>query len=272
MPVCLVTKASNVNTVAAKGGRVNAMSSGPDLDSMNPALKRNPNGSGNVNMQPPKVFGRDRALGQTVTVKKGGYKGLLGIIKDTTDTHARVELHTKSKIITVPKADLTFKDKITGRAIDVNSRGGMSGRGGFGSNGSRGEFGGSANPEWQGGSRTPMVSSSSARTPAWGASKGMSHEMLAITSFPHTDHRHSFVTHSGLESPVGSVWLADPGLGRWFADCQPVRWQSHCIWLRLAHPGLVGRSQDSCPRWFQLGLKDPCLWRPRRLGLQDPGV
>ncbi|KAL1844935.1 hypothetical protein VTK73DRAFT_1482 [Phialemonium thermophilum] len=151
----------------------NAGSSGPDLNSMNPALKRNPNGNGNAGMQPPKVFGRDRALGQTVSIRKGGYKGLLGIVKDTTDTHARVELHTKSKIITVPKADLIFKDKFTGRVIDINSRGGMGGRGGHGAGGGgRGGFGG---PDWQSGSRTPSVPVGSERTPAWGVSKAGSH-------------------------------------------------------------------------------------------------
>lgn len=169
-----VTRAGNVTTVAAKGGRVNStQTTGPDLDTMNPALKRLPNGSNGGNMQPPKVFGRDRALGQTVSIRKGGYKGLLGIVKDTTDTLARVELHTKSKIVTIPKADLIFKDKVTGRSIDINSRGGMSGRGGsFGGGSSRGGFGGGSSNDWQGGSRTPMASSGSERTPAWGASKG----------------------------------------------------------------------------------------------------
>ncbi|EOO00808.1 putative transcription initiation protein spt5 protein [Phaeoacremonium minimum UCRPA7] len=170
-----VTRASNVSTIAAKGGRVNAPSTaGPDLSTMNPALKRNPNGNGNAMTAPPRVFGRDRALGQTVTVRKGGYKGLLGIVKDTTDTHARVELHTKGKIITVPKADLSFKDKVTGRVIDINGRGGHGGgRGGFGG-GNRGGFGNNdREPSWQGG-RTPTVTSGSERTPAWGSSKGKS--------------------------------------------------------------------------------------------------
>jgi len=168
-----VTRSSNVMTIAAKGGRINApASSGPDLDTMNPALKRNPNGS--ANMQPPKVFGRDRALGQTVNIRRGAYKGLLGIVKDTTDTHARVELHTKSKIITVPKGDLTFKDRHTGRVIDINQRGGggMSGGrgGGMAGSGGRTAYGGG---DWASGGRTPAMSGSD-RTPAWGSSNSMS--------------------------------------------------------------------------------------------------
>ncbi|KXX78667.1 Transcription elongation factor spt5 [Madurella mycetomatis] len=155
-----VTRAGNVNTIAAKGGRINA-NSGPDLSAMNPALKRNP--AGNNNMQPPRRFGPDRAINQTVSIRRGGYKGLLGIVKDTTDTHARVELHSKAKIITVPKADLIFKDKVSGRPIDIYSR---AGRGGFG--GGRGGFGGSS--DYSGG-RTPMGSGGGERTPAWGSSK-----------------------------------------------------------------------------------------------------
>lgn len=105
-----VVRASNVATVAAKGGRVaQGGSTGPDLNKMNPALMRNgPNGNGA--MAPPKTFGRDRALDQTVTIRKGPYKGLLGIVKDTTDLEARVELHTKGKTITVPKDTLGFKE------------------------------------------------------------------------------------------------------------------------------------------------------------------
>ncbi|EFX05747.1 transcription initiation protein spt5 [Grosmannia clavigera kw1407] len=171
-----VTRASNVNTVAAKGGRVSAAASaGPDLDSMNPALKRNPGGAnGNAMQAPQRVFGRDRAVGQTVTVRRGGYKGLLGIVKDTTDTLARVELHTKSKTITVPKADLIFKDRVTGRSIDINARGGRGG-GGMGA-GSSGLGRGSA-PAWEnGGGRTPHGGSGGGdRTPAWGLAKATSH-------------------------------------------------------------------------------------------------
>lgn len=154
-----VTKASMVNTIAAKGGRVNAASSGPDLNAMNPALKIHKNGSENKPQQPAKMFGRDKAIDQTVIIKKGFYKGLLGIVKDTTDTHARVELHTKSKTVTVPRESLAFKNKTTGATIDINTRGrGPPGAG----------RGGDRAPGWQG-SRTPMAGSGSDRVPAWGS-------------------------------------------------------------------------------------------------------
>ncbi|KAH6877184.1 transcription initiation protein spt5 [Thelonectria olida] len=157
-----VTKASMVNTIAAKGGRVSAASSGPDLNAMNPALKIHKNGAENKPQQPIKMFGRDKAIDQTVIIKKGSYKGLLGIVKDTTDTHARVELHTKSKTITVPRDSLAFKNKMTGATIDINTRG----RGGHGGGMGRG---GDRVAGWQGGSRTPMASGGSDRVPAWGS-------------------------------------------------------------------------------------------------------
>lgn len=154
-----VTKSSLVNTVAAKGGRVNAASTGPDLSAMNPALKIHKNGSENKPIVPVKMFGRDKAINQTVIIKKGAYKGLLGIVKDTTDTHCRVELHTKSKIVTVPRDSLNFKDKTSGVSIDINGRG----RGAPG--GGRGD----RVPSWQGGSRTPAAGASGDRVPAWGS-------------------------------------------------------------------------------------------------------
>ncbi|CAK7264806.1 transcription elongation factor spt5 [Sporothrix epigloea] len=170
-----VSRASNVSTVAAKGGRINATMGGPDMSTMNPALKRNGNaGPGENDKAPQRVLGRDRAVGQTVTIRRGGYKGLLGIVKDTTDTHARVELHTKSKIVTVPKADLSYKDKLTGRVIDIATRGGRGGAmGGFGhGSGSSGM----PAPAWESGGRTPQVRGMSGdRTPAWGMAKATSH-------------------------------------------------------------------------------------------------
>jgi transcription elongation factor SPT5 len=107
-----VVRTNNVATVAAKGGRVTqGASTGPNLARMNPALQRN-GANGNSAMPPPKSFGRDRALGQTVTIRRGPYKGLLGIVKDSTDSEARVELHTKGKTITVPKDTLGFKEYV----------------------------------------------------------------------------------------------------------------------------------------------------------------
>ncbi|KAI1448882.1 transcription initiation protein [Annulohypoxylon stygium] len=153
-----VSKVSNVGTISAKGGRVNAANSGPDLNVMNPARKLNPNGD-RGDMPPPRAtFGRDKLVGQTVTIRKGGWKGTLGRVRDTTDTHARVEIHSKGKVISVLKADLTVRDSITGREIkNYDSR--RPGQNGFSGKPSQG------NADWSGG-RTPMGNASS-RTPAW---------------------------------------------------------------------------------------------------------
>ena len=159
-----VARTTGVASISAKGGRVNA---GPDLNSMNPAMKRNVPGQGE--MAPPKTMGRDRSIGQTVTIRRGPYKGLLGIVKETTDISARVELHTKGKTVSVPKDALGYKDKISGQSIDPNSRGG--GRGSFTPRGGRGGFGGATPGGWEGGGRTPAVPGGVERTPAWGTSR-----------------------------------------------------------------------------------------------------
>ena len=105
-----VCRTNNVATIIAKGGRITTgQSSGPDLTKMNPAMIRNQS-----NMLPPPVIpkqgGRDKTIGQTVTIRQGEYKGLLGIVKDATETHARVELHTKGKTISVDKMKLGFRE------------------------------------------------------------------------------------------------------------------------------------------------------------------
>ena len=170
-------RSTNVVTVAAKGGRVaQTNGTGPDLTKMNPAMMRNGT-NGNNSMPPPKSFGRDRALNQTVTVRKGPYKGLLGIVKDTTDTSARVELHTKGKTITVAKDTLAFKDPLTGASIDYARFAGARGRsdgGGFsGANGSR-----ISDYSVTSGSRTPAGAGQADRVPAWGQSTASSRSEL----------------------------------------------------------------------------------------------
>ena len=158
-----VTRTTNVSTIAARSGRINVANSGQDLNSMNPAVKRNAGTSGE--MLPPKTFGRDRAIGQTVTIRKGPWKGLLGIVKDATDTIARVELHTKGKTVQVTKDALSFKDKVSGQSIDLNSRSG--GRGGSTSRSGASFPGAVSASGWDGGSRTPMAASVTERLAPW---------------------------------------------------------------------------------------------------------
>ncbi|PYH93532.1 transcription elongation factor SPT5 [Aspergillus ellipticus CBS 707.79] len=149
----VVVRTTNIVTVSAKGGRSNA----PDLTKMNPALMRN-GMPGSMMAPPQKSFGRDRMIGKTVMVRKGPFKGLVGIVKDSTDVQARVELHSKNKLVSIPKEILVVKDPVTGQTIDM-SRG----------RGQRVPHGGSGGPPsaWNGG-RTPIAAHDSSRTPAWG--------------------------------------------------------------------------------------------------------
>ncbi|KAF2754404.1 transcription elongation factor Spt5 [Pseudovirgaria hyperparasitica] len=168
-----VTRSTNVTTVAAKGGRV--QNAGPDLTKMNPALQPR-NGAPNAGgaMAPPKTFGRDKLIGKTVHVKKGPHKGLLGIVKDTTDLEARVELHTKSKTITMKKDILAIKDPITGQSVDFNRFGNTRPKIGGGTPGRFGPNAAGPTPSWGGsrmGGATPAWKSGGAKTPAWSSAK-----------------------------------------------------------------------------------------------------
>lgn len=180
-----VARATNVATVAAKGGRVAATGGGgPDLTKMNPALQRI--GALNGSMLPPAIpraGGRDRLIGKTVVIRKGGHKGLLGIVKDTTDFEADVELHTRRGFVTTLKENLAIKDQHTGQTISYGdlaggTRGRAMGRGSFhGAPPSR------RPDDWQG-SRTPMAANpegfggatpsmhASQRAPAWSSELG----------------------------------------------------------------------------------------------------
>ena len=103
----IVTRAANVVTVATSGSKLGSRSA-PDLSKMNPALQNNSmNGTG---MPPPRTYGRDRLVGKTVTVRKGGLKGLLGIVKATTDDLARVEMHALNKAVMVEKDNLMVRE------------------------------------------------------------------------------------------------------------------------------------------------------------------
>lgn len=244
-----VTQTGRVQTISAKGGRVLSSANTPDLNSMNPAMKRNP--AGNAAMAPPpKTFGRDRAIGQTVTIRKGPYKGLLGIVKETTDTNARVELHTKSKTVNVLKEYLGFKDRLTGQTIDPNGRG-RGGGAGIGG-GDRGGFtprGGRGGPSsgWDGG-RTPMPAGGFDRTPAWGSSRSKSTPlMFDLFANKSSTRCCKWWTNSSMEGRSGR-WSYS-GMGRWFTNSQSIyRWKSNCIWSWKSYTSLAIWGQNSSIR------------------------
>ncbi|KAK4995172.1 transcription elongation factor spt5 [Elasticomyces elasticus] len=176
-----VVRTSNITVVAAKGGKVT--SSGIDITKMNPAIQRN---AANNAMAPPRTMGRDRLIGKTVKPRKGPYKGLLAIVKDTTDEEARLELHSKNKVITVKKDILTVIDPITGNSIDFRAGprgpGAMPSRtpyggatpGGRPSYGSASAVNGARTPAWMQdrGGKTPYAAAAGGRTPAWKMDQG----------------------------------------------------------------------------------------------------
>ncbi|KAF1834453.1 transcription elongation factor Spt5 [Decorospora gaudefroyi] len=157
-----VVRSNNVVTLAAKSGRAQAQ--GPDLSGINPALNAGANGNASA-MPPPRAsFGRDKLIGKTVTIRKGAYKGLLGIVKDTMNDEARIELHTKNKQVSVKKELLTVKDPITGASMDIGGKFPNRSRGGYA--GGQSSYGGAA------GGRTPGWGNSGGRTPGWGGGAG----------------------------------------------------------------------------------------------------
>ncbi|KAA8577128.1 hypothetical protein EYC84_007129 [Monilinia fructicola] len=109
---CICARTTSVQSVSLKGGRIASNASSPDLSSMNPAMKLNPKNNGQ--MLPPKSFGRDKSIGRLLQFEKVHTRVCLALSKIPTDTNARVELHTKSKVVSVPKDCLGFKDKISG--------------------------------------------------------------------------------------------------------------------------------------------------------------
>lgn len=174
-----VVRTNNVKTVAAKGGRVASAQAG--LMQMNPAMQRpGAQQAGAQAMPPPRQMGRDRLIGKTITIRKGPHKGLLGIVKDSTDTHARVEVHGSKKIISIAKEFLTIRDPITGAVIQQNAgqrpgappAGGAGGRPPAWGGATPGRFG--ATPRPSDGGRTPAWKpAAGGRTPAWaGAGAG----------------------------------------------------------------------------------------------------
>jgi transcription elongation factor SPT5 len=180
-----VVRSTNVTTMAAKSGR--AQAAGPDLSKMNPTMIPGANGAA---MAPPRTLGRDKMIGKTVVIKKGPYKGLLGIVKDTVGDEARIELHTKNKIMSIKKELLLIKDPITGNTVDFNGKLANRSRGmptygagtPAGGRNYSGGAGGGRTPGWGaqstrgpapswgtpgGGGRTPGWSNAGGRTPGW---------------------------------------------------------------------------------------------------------
>jgi len=104
-------------------------------------------------------------VGQTIKITQGPYKGHIGIVKDATETTARVELHSKCQTISVDRSRISV--------INAGRVGGHSG--GFSTHSRTPMHGGSGTPMYNTpGSRTPMYGSQTplydgSRTPHYGS-------------------------------------------------------------------------------------------------------
>ncbi|KAK9237028.1 hypothetical protein V1525DRAFT_405086 [Lipomyces kononenkoae] len=172
-----LVRTRNVTAVAAKGGRIAVATNGPDLTKMNPRMQIGGNQQGMLPPTIPRQGGRDRTIGQTVKVRQGPYKGLLGIVKDATDTVARIELHSKNKIISIEKTKLGFVDSRGDKTVSYEEF--MTPKKFLSGNVAPiPQYQGAATPSWHGGqtpARTPAWASADlqgGRTPAWAAGDG----------------------------------------------------------------------------------------------------
>uniref|UniRef100_A0A673WK36 Transcription elongation factor SPT5 n=1 Tax=Salmo trutta TaxID=8032 RepID=A0A673WK36_SALTR len=99
-------------------------------------------------------------IGQTVHISQGPYKGYIGVVKDATESTARVELHSTCQTISVDRQRLT--------TMGAKRHGGMTSTHG------RTPMYGSQTPMYGTGSRTPMYGSQTplhdgSRTPHYGS-------------------------------------------------------------------------------------------------------
>ena len=167
-------------------------------------------------MMPPGVGAgrgnrRDVSLiSKTVTIAGGPYKGYVGIVVDATDTTARIELHTRSKTITVDKSKLILE----GGSAPIGGRTYF----GMGDGGRTPLHPGMATPMHHGmqtpmhlGSQTPMHDGS--RTPAYDENRSSAWDPGSRTP-AHTPWSASTPRTRGPETPSAGDWgtpIATPG-------------------------------------------------------------
>eukprot|EP00123_Amoebidium_parasiticum_P017793 comp23990_c0_seq1/m.42637 comp23990_c0_seq1/g.42637 ORF comp23990_c0_seq1/g.42637 comp23990_c0_seq1/m.42637 type:complete len:1051 (-) comp23990_c0_seq1:111-3263(-) len=105
--------------------------------------------------------GRDTLLHATVSIRGGPHKGLIGIVRECTETTARVELHSRNLTVTIDREKLQLRNADGSKMEGGDAMGGMGrGRGGYGS---RTPAAGSQTPRY--GSQTPAYGGA---TPAYG--------------------------------------------------------------------------------------------------------
>jgi len=112
---------------------------------------------------------RDREiLGKTIKISGGPYKGAVGIVKDATESTARVELHTSCQTISVDRNHIAIVG-VTGKEGSVST---------YGRTPARTPGYGAQTPSYTAaGSKTPLVGS---QTPNWDTSDLTNHELEVL--------------------------------------------------------------------------------------------
>jgi transcription elongation factor SPT5 len=92
------------------GQSLSSQKSGPVVGGAGPGGFRGPRGAAGMSTVGSRGgsfaaakhgFVKDSGIGETVTIRAGPYKSLMGIIKDASDTHFRIELHSRAKVVSV---------------------------------------------------------------------------------------------------------------------------------------------------------------------------
>ncbi|KAI9305604.1 hypothetical protein BJ944DRAFT_161417 [Cunninghamella echinulata] len=198
--------------------------------------------------------GRDNLVAKTVRIAQGPHKGYLGIVKDTTDTTARVELHTNCKIINVDKAKLVLVDSrggTIGPAVDSNER--------FGS---RNDFSSAATPRRYGdGSMTPShYGLSGSKTPAWNSS--------ARTPNPYAmDGSKTPAWDVGSKTPNPHAFQDGSKTPAWDSGSKTPMWNSN----NAKTPGFTD-SGSKTPTWNRYNDNDIAPTPAAHLSAQTPAV
>ncbi|XP_068702308.1 transcription elongation factor SPT5-like [Montipora capricornis] len=164
--------------------------------------------------------GRDMSLiSQTVRISQGPYKGYVGIVKDATETTARVELHSSCKTISVDRTRLSIVGGPPSRGSSVYNKTPMYGSQTpiYGSqtpmHGSRTPMYGSQTPTHGDGSRTPHYGS---MTPSHDPSRTPLHGGAWDPTQPNTparneDFDYNFDTSTPSPGVYGTPNPATPG-------------------------------------------------------------
>lgn len=108
----------------------------------------------------------DSLAGKTVTISRGPFKGYLGIVKDSNEEQVRVELHTNSKVVSVPRDNIQIQGE-NYAASGNNNYGNYSGR--ISDGGRTPMYSGAKTPSYRYDGSTPNPYSDGSKTPAWDA-------------------------------------------------------------------------------------------------------